>query len=150
VTPNADLASAELVRLYEDGRSEVFGLDLEQILVQCDASADLELRKDDAARARSPTASSPRRCRSRARSAPRAPQPHVRTSSCPEVLKRAGGSPSTRSSPAPCSPGSRSPRTSSGERPLVFELQERLHDRVPMRAAPWLAGVMPGFRPAAG
>ncbi len=46
--PRADLTRAELVRLDEGGRSEVFPVDLGRALVECDPSADLRLQNDDA------------------------------------------------------------------------------------------------------
>lgn len=48
LTPKADLVNAELVRLAAAGESEVFRINLDRVLVQCDPAADMKLEKDDA------------------------------------------------------------------------------------------------------
>lgn len=47
LTPESDL-SAELVRRYPDGRSQIVAVDLRRLLVEGDSTADLVLQKDDA------------------------------------------------------------------------------------------------------
>jgi len=150
--PGAELADAEVVRLFEDGRSATFAVNLRRLLIDCDPSADLKLEQDDAVFVRRlPDRLEPEKVlidgevRFPGRySLTRRDEP------LSEVLKRAGGL-SEHAFP----PGAVFTRASIAEDierqnvlPVFMSFRSDSTTGIPMSTAPWLAELRPELLPS--